>query len=222
MMPLQLNREETVTQADDRSSFEEKVIGLLDQLFGAAMRLVKNREDAEDLVADTVTKAWTSRRSLKDPENFRPWIFRILTNTFISDCRKRAVRPRTETFAENPSDAETAFSLFEELHQPILLWRGNPEKEFLNKLLREDLENAVDALPELFRIAVVLSDLEGFSYQEMAEILKVPVGTVRSRLARGRGLLQKALWRHAKEAGLIKRFPKTNERPYEKGKDDRL
>jgi RNA polymerase sigma-70 factor (ECF subfamily) len=222
MMTLQLNQEETVTQADDRSSFEEKVIGLLDQLFGAAMRLVKNREDAEDLVAEAVTKAWASRRSLKDPENFRPWIFRILTNTFISDCRKRAVRPQTETFTENPSDAETAFSLFEELHQPILLWRGNPEKEFLNKLLREDLAKAVDALPELFRIVVVLSDLEGFSYHEMAEILKVPVGTIRSRLARGRGLLQKALWRHAQEAGLIKQSQKQNERFHEKGENHRL
>ena len=189
---------------DDRNFFEEKVIGLLDRLFGAAMRLVKNREDAEDLVAEAVTKAWASRRFLKDPENFRPWIFRILTNTFISDCRKRAVRPQTETFAENPSDAEAAFSLFEELHQPFLLWWGNPEKEFLNKLLREDLENAVEALPELFRIVVVLSDLEGFSYQEMAGMLKVPVGTVRSRLARGRGLLQKTLWEHGKEAGLIR------------------
>jgi RNA polymerase sigma-70 factor (ECF subfamily) len=222
MMTFQLNQEETVTQADDRSSFEEKVIGLLDQLFGAAMRLVKNREDAEDLVAEAVTKAWTSRRSLKDPENFRPWIFRILTNTFISDCRKRAVRPQTETFTENPSDAEASFSLFEELHQPFLFGWGNPEKEFLNKLLREDLENAVDALPELFRIVVVLSDLEGFSYQEMAEILKVPVGTVRSRLARGRGLLQKALWRHAQEAGLIKQSQKQNERFHEQGEDHRL
>ncbi|MBI3597415.1 MAG: sigma-70 family RNA polymerase sigma factor [Nitrospirae bacterium] len=221
-MPLQLNQEETVTQADDRGFFEEKVIGLLDQLFGAAMRLVKNREDAEDLVAEAVTKAWASRRSLKDTENFRPWIFRILTNTFISDCRKRAVRPQTETLSENPSDAETAFSLFEELHQPFLLWWGNPEKEFLNKLLREDLAKAVDALPDLFRIVVVLSDLEGFSYQEMAGILKVPVGTVRSRLARGRGLLQKALWRHAKEAGLIKESKKSSERFYEKDKNDRL
>jgi len=221
MMPIHLNPEEIVTQADDRSSFEEKVIGLLDQLFGAALRLVKNRDDAEDLVADTVTKAWTNRRSLKDQENFRPWIFRILTNTFFSDCRKRAVRPQIEAFTENPSDAETAFSLFEELHQPILLWRGSPEKEFLNKLLREDLTKAVDALPEPFRIVVVLSDLEGFSYHEMAEILKVPVGTVRSRLARGRGLLQKVLWRHATEAGLI-RPKKRGEKSHEESQDDRL
>lgn len=190
-------------QTNDLSDFEEKVTGLLDQLYGAALRLAKNREDAEDLVAEAVAKAWASRRSLKDPEKFRSWIFRILANAFLSDCRKRAVRPQTETFEEPASGAETAFSLFEELHQPFLLWWGNPEKEFLNKVLSKDIEKAVDTLPEVFRMVIVLSDMEGFSYQEMSEILKVPVGTIRSRLARGRGLLQKALWEHAKDAGLI-------------------
>lgn len=190
-------------QTDDLPDFEEKVTGLLDQLYGAALRLAKNREDAEDLVAEAVAKAWASRRSLKDPEKFRSWIFRILANAFLSDCRKRAVRPQTETFEEPVSGAETAFSLFEELHQPFLLWWGNPEKEFLNKVLSKDIEKAVGTLPEVFRMVIVLSDMEGFSYQEMSEILKVPVGTIRSRLARGRGLLQKALWEHAKDAGLI-------------------
>jgi RNA polymerase sigma-70 factor, ECF subfamily len=85
-----------------------------------------------------------------------------------------------------------------------LLWWGNPEKDFLNRLLAHDIERAVDALPATFRMVIVLSDTEGFSYQEMSEILKVPVGTIRSRLARGRGLLQKALWDHAKDAGLIR------------------
>ena len=189
---------------DDRFFFEEKVSNLLDQLYGAALRLAKNREHAEDLVAETVAKAWASRRSLKDRDKFRSWIFRILTNTFISGCRKRAVRPQGETFAEHPSDPETTFSLFEELHQPFLLWWGNPEKDFLNKLLSQDIEKAVDSLPKDFRMVVVLSDMEGFSYQEISEILRVPVGTVRSRLARGRGLLQKVLWEHAKDAGLVK------------------
>ncbi len=183
--------------------FETTVIGLLDQLFGAALRLAKNREDAEDLVAETVTKAWASRHSLKDQDKFRPWIFRILTNTFMSDRRKQAVRPQMGTVEPNSSDEEASFSLFEQLHQPFLLWWGNPEKQFLNNLLAKDLELAVDALPEAFRMAVILSDMEGFSYQEISHILKVPVGTVRSRLARGRGLLQKALWEHAKDAGLI-------------------
>ena len=188
----------------DRSLFEEKVMGLLGELYGAALRLAKNRDDAEDLVADSVEKAWANRGSLRDKERFRPWIFRILTNTFFSDCRKQAVRPVQAALPEDISDHSSGFSLFEQLHQPFLLWWSNPEKEFLNKLLSKDIERAVDALPEAFRTVVVLSDLEGFSYQEMAEILKVPVGTVRSRLARGRGLLQKALWDHAKDAGLIK------------------
>lgn len=203
-MTTELNRGLTLERTADRNSFGEKVTGLLDQLYGAALRLAKNREDAEDLVAEAVAKAWASRRSLKDPEKFRSWIFRILTNTFISDCRKRALRPQAETFEEHPSDAESAFSLFEEIHQPFLLWWGNPEKDFLNKLLSQDIEKAVDTLPAAFRVVIVLSDMEGFSYQEISEILRVPVGTVRSRLARGRGLLQKALWEHAKDAGLIK------------------
>jgi RNA polymerase sigma-70 factor (ECF subfamily) len=191
-------------KADDRSFFEEKVKTLLNALYGAAMRLAKNRDDAEDLVAETVAKAWASRGSLKDRDRFRPWIFRILTNTFISDCRKRAIRRSPEVIPKDAQEPETEFSLFEQLHQPFLLWWSTPEKEFLNKLLREDLEKAVDALPEAFRIVVVLCDVEGFSYQEMARMLSVPMGTVRSRLARGRTLLQKALWEHGREAGFIK------------------
>jgi RNA polymerase sigma-70 factor (ECF subfamily) len=190
--------------AMDRALFEVKVMGLLDELYGAALRLAKNRDDAEDLVAESVEKAWSNRDSLRDKERFRPWIFRILTNTFISDCRKRAVRPVQATLPEDISDHSSDFSLYEQLHQPFLLWWSNPEKEFLNKLLSKDIEKAVDALPEVFRTVVVLSDMEGFSYQEMSEILKVPIGTIRSRLARGRGFLQKALWEHARDAGLIK------------------
>jgi RNA polymerase sigma-70 factor (ECF subfamily) len=193
----------SVSAVNGHPWFEEEVLGLLDELYGAALRLAKNREDAEDLVAEAVTKAWAARRALKDMEHFRPWIFRILTNTFITECRKRSIRPSQEDQAVNSDEDMNAFSLFEKLHQPFLLWWSNPEREFLNKLLREDIERAVDALPEVFRVVVVLSELEGLSYQEMAHILKVPIGTIRSRLSRGRSLLQKALWEHAKEAGLI-------------------
>lgn len=192
------------SQTDQDRFFEKQVMDLLDQLFGAALRMAKNRDDAEDLVADTVEKAWAGRDSLKDANRLRPWIFRILTHCFISNCRKKAVRPKTVAFPEDsPGDDERSFSLFEELHQPILFWGRNPEREFLNKLLREDLEQAVDTLPEDFRITIILSDLQGFSYKEISDILEVPVGTVRSRIARARGLLQKILWEHGKEAGLI-------------------
>ncbi len=181
---------------------EQELCGLLDRLYGAALRLTRNQADAEDLVADAVTKALASLDTLKDRENFRPWMFRILMNTFISDHRKRAVRPEMEAFEEDTAEDGSEFWLFEKLHQPFLLWWGTPEQEFLNKVLREDLERAVDALPEVFRIVVVLVELEGFSYEEAARMLRTPVGTIRSRLARGRSLLQKALWQHAAEIGI--------------------
>jgi RNA polymerase sigma-70 factor, ECF subfamily len=113
------------------------------------------------------------------------------------------VRPAVESL-EAREEQEEPFSLFERLHQPFLLWWGSPEQEFLDKLLREDLECAVDALPEVYRVVVVLADLQGFSYQEIADALGLRIGTVRSRLARGRSLLQKALWEHAVDAGLVR------------------
>jgi RNA polymerase sigma-70 factor (ECF subfamily) len=185
-----------------RSWFEREVIGLLPDLYSAALRLAKNEPDAEDLVAEAVAKAWMNLGSLKARATFRGWVFRILTNSFISRCRSRAAQGIHEPLeeAEGPDDS---FSLFDKLHQPFLLWWGNPEQEFLNKLLREDLQRAVDALPEPFRVVVVLADVQGFSYREIAETLEVPVGTVRSRLARARALLQKALWSQAVDAGLV-------------------
>jgi RNA polymerase sigma-70 factor (ECF subfamily) len=125
-------------------------------------------------------------------------VFRILHNDFMSRCRAARARPPEESY-----DDDSGFSLFERLHQPFLLWwGGNPEQTFLDKLLGEDLARAVDALPEAFRAAVVLADLQGFSYREIAEILEIPIGTVRSRLARARAALQRALWDHAVDAGL--------------------
>jgi RNA polymerase sigma-70 factor (ECF subfamily) len=191
----------TMTDAD-RAFFEQEITGLLDRLYGTALRLAKNRADAEDLVAETVTKAWVNFGSLHDRQCFRGWLFRILTNTFLSECRKTAPLSIEALAEAQGEDEEPAFSLFDRLHQPFLLWWGNPEQEFLNKVLQQDLQKAVDALPEVFRVPVILSDLQGLSYQEIAETLGVPVGTVRSRLNRGRSQLQKALWQHAQEAGL--------------------
>lgn len=176
----------------DSARFESEVVGTLDRLYGAALRLAKNHADAEDLVAEAVAKAWASRESLEDPARFEGWLFRILTNTFIGECRRRG----TVSLDEPASEGEE-FSLFERLHQPFLLWWSNPEQEFLRKVLREDLTNALDALPEVFRVVVVLSELEGFSYQEIVDMLDIPIGTVRSRLARGRSLLQRAVWQHS-------------------------
>jgi RNA polymerase sigma-70 factor (ECF subfamily) len=194
--------------ATDRAVwFEQEVEGVVPDLLGAALRLAKNEADAQDLVADAVARAWVRLDDLRDRKAFRGWLFRILTNSFISRCRADAGGGAAEPYEEQNDEA--AFSLFERLHQPFLLWWHNPEREFLNRLLRQDLERAIDALPEPFRIVVVLADLQGLSYQEMADTLGVPLGTVRSRLARARGLLQKALWTHAVDAGLRPAAPPT-------------
>lgn len=175
--------------------FEQAVLSLLPDLYAAALRMTRNRADAEDLVADTVSRAWERRASVREAGSFRGWVFRILTNTFISNLRARTPIESLDELTDE------SFSLFERLHQPILLWWGNPEQDFLNRLLRADLERAIDALPDDFRVVVLLVDVQGFGYQEAADTLSIPIGTVRSRLSRGRALLQKALWRHAQDAG---------------------
>ena len=183
--------------AAERAWFEQVVLGLLPELLGTARRLTRNAEDAEDLVAEAITKAWIHRSSLRERDRFPAWMHRILTNLFLSRRRAEASRPE-----EAGLDEEAEFSLFERLHQPFLLWWGSPEQDFLDRILREDLLRAIEALPERFRIVVVLADLQGLSYGDIAGSLEVPIGTVRSRLARGRALLQKALWEHACDAGL--------------------
>lgn len=182
--------------ADDRRWFEEAIRDILPELLGVARRLSRRQEDAEDLVAEAVAKAWLRRATLRERERFSGWIMRILTNLFLSQHRFEANHPHESL------DTEQDFCLFERLHQPFLMWWGTPEREFLDRLLREDLIRAIDALPEPFRIVVVLADIQGLTYAEIAASLALPVGTVRSRLARARGLLQKALWDHACHAGL--------------------
>lgn len=195
-MPTQ-TESRRLTEAD-RTWFAEQVDDLLPELFGAAVRLCRHRTDAEDLVAETVCRAWQGLPSLADRSAFRAWAFRILNNTFISTCRSSRSRPEHEPLDTTGDD----FSLFDRLHQPVLLWWGNPEKEFLDRLLRADIERAIAALPDEFREVVVLVDVQGLRYREVAALLDVPVGTVRSRLARGRSRLQAALWDHAQEKGL--------------------
>lgn len=186
----------------DRDWFAQAVTEALPGLFGAALRLTRNRADADDLVAEAVAKGWANLNALTEREKVRGWLFRILTNAFLSGRRTEARRGAHESL-----DATSAedFSLFEHLHAPILLWWGNPEQEFVDKLLREDLARAVDSLPEPFRVVLVLADMQGHAYQEIAGMLNVPIGTVRSRLARARAQLQKALWTHACDAGLVPR-----------------
>jgi RNA polymerase sigma-70 factor (ECF subfamily) len=184
----------------EREWFERTVVELLSDLFGTALRMTRNRADAEDLVADTVTRGWSHLHELADRARLRGWLFRIMTNAFLSARRTDARRGVHESLDE---ETEDGFSLFERLHAPILLWWGTPERAFLDKLLREDVARALDALPESFRLVVVLADMHGYTYQEIADALQVPIGTVRSRLARARALLQKGLWMHARDAGLV-------------------
>jgi len=183
--------------------FEKQILALLGPLQGVARRLTCNDTEAEDLVAETVTRAWRALDSLESEAAFRSWLFRILNNTFISDLRRAGARPKTESLdCDETDENEAYFSVFEQVHQPFLLWFGNPEQEFLDKLLREDLDRALATLPEHHRIVVILSDLEEFSYAEIATTLDVPIGTVRSRLARARSALQKLLWQQAQDYGL--------------------
>jgi RNA polymerase sigma-70 factor, ECF subfamily len=199
-------------KADDRAFFRAEIERLMDCLYGNALRLTRNPADAEDLVSETVVKAWAGLDQLQDRQSFPKWILRILANTFISNCRRKGHACESLDELGELSCDEERFSLFEKMHQPFLLWWSNPEREFVNKLLREDIERALDGLPVGFRTVVVLVEIQGYSYAEAAEILGVPVGTVRSRLSRARSMLQRALWQQATEAGLLDHEHKRDEK----------
>ncbi|WP_163574322.1 sigma-70 family RNA polymerase sigma factor [Halomonas faecis] len=189
--------------SDRRQWFEARLEPLLDRLYGTALRLTRHPDDAEDIVAEAVAKAWQRLDELRDPARFDAWLFHILSNTFISEWRRRRCRPQPA----NDPDAverleESDFTLFQQLHQPFLLWWGNLEEQFFNRLLQRDLERAVDSLPDAFRVVIVLVEVQGYTYEEVSRLLGVPLGTVRSRLSRARGQLQKRLWRQAREAGI--------------------
>jgi len=186
-----------------RRVFQAEVERLMDRLYGTAVRLTRNRADAEDLVAEALARAWSRLDTLEDLQAFEKWIFRILSNAFVSGRRRSRETPASALLTgEDEGDTE---SLFDRLHQPFLLWWDNPEQRLLDRLLREDVERALDGLPDAYRLAVVLVDVEGFTYAEAAETLSIPVGTVRSRLSRGRSLFQEALWPQARELGLTTR-----------------
>ncbi|HEX7055073.1 MAG TPA: RNA polymerase sigma factor [Burkholderiales bacterium] len=184
-----------------RELFGAEVERLSDRLYGSALRFTRNAEDAEDLVAEALAKAWAKRDELRDPQAFEGWLLRILANTFMSQWRHRRASPEVPMQGED-GEGEP-FSLFERLHQPFLLWWSNPEDAAVQAFLREDMERALDALPDPYRLAVILVDVQGHGYADAAALLGVPVGTVRSRLARARSQLQRELWRHALDAGLL-------------------
>jgi len=181
-----------MTNDETKAFFGAGVEENINAMYSVALRLTRKGADAEDLVAEAVAKAWSSIHSLNDLARFRPWLFRILHNTFVSDYRKKSVRP-TETSFDDSDDDDLA-GLLNEQSDDFLVWWSNPERAFFNDLLGDQLLAAIDELPETYRAVVILVNVEGFTYDETAEVLGVAPGTVRSRMKRGRTLLQKTLW----------------------------
>lgn len=175
------------TKEEQKKYFQELLNPELPSLFRTALRMTRNREDAEDLVQETVTKAFAAFDRFEEGTNFRAWIFRILTNTFINNYYR--VRDRQKLPSLDEMEEE---SFFQPMSEGI-----SPEEAVLNNLTKDDILQAIEALPVEFRTVVVLVLVEGFSYKEAAEILDIPIGTVMSRLWRGRRLLQKSLWEYS-------------------------
>ena len=177
--------------------FEQAALPFLDQLYAGALRMTRNPADAEDLVQETYLKAFAAFDSFAEGTNMRAWLYRILTNTFITGYRKRQRQPWLSS-----TDDLTDSQLHEaEGHTSSGL--RSAEAEALERLVDEDVIEAMTSLPEDFRMAVYLADVEGFSYKEIAEIMDCPVGTVMSRLHRGRRLLRDLLADYAVERGFL-------------------
>ena len=186
----------TVTTRED---FTHDAMQHAPQLFSTAMRMTRNRSDAEDLVQETFIKAWRSFATYQQGTNLRAWLFRIMTNTYINKYNAQQRKP-TETELD---DVEELF-LYKRLgavDQSQL--SQSTEDQMLSLFTDDEVKKALEELPEQFRIPVLMSDVEGFSYKEIAEILEIPLGTVMSRLHRGRKAMQKMLYEYAKERGLF-------------------
>jgi RNA polymerase sigma-70 factor (ECF subfamily) len=180
-----------------REEFEELVLPHLDPLYSAAMRLTRNERDAEDLVQDTCMRAYRFFDKFERGTNIKAWLFKILTNTFINRYRRR-VKERSLVEGADRASVQDEF-----VSREAADFAANPEQYFFDRLLSDDVLRAIDALPVDFRLVVILADLQEFSYREIADILDVPVGTVMSRLFRGRKLLQKSLRGYAEGAGVL-------------------
>ena len=184
---------------DDKRRFQDEALPLLDSLYAGALRMTRNPADAEDLVQETMLRAYRSFNRFEPGTNLKAWLFRILTNAYINVYRKRQREPQKVS-----QDDVEEFDLYQELKDHDPQFSATPETIVLDSLVDSDIIEAIDALPEQFRLAVILSDIEGFTYAEMAEIMDVPLGTVMSRLHRGRKALQKRLWDLAVERGIVK------------------
>jgi RNA polymerase sigma-70 factor (ECF subfamily) len=179
-----------------RERFEREVLPLLPNLYSAALRMTRNPADAEDLVQETYLRAYRGFSGFEEGTNLRAWMYRILTNTFINSYRKKQREP--VTVQEDDLDE---WYLYDKMGDSGV--EPSAEAEVIRSMPDEDVQKALEALPEGFRLAVLLADVEGFSYKEIAEILGIPIGTVMSRLHRGRRALEKALWERVRERGLV-------------------
>jgi RNA polymerase sigma-70 factor (ECF subfamily) len=188
----------------DQATFAEQAMPLMDGLYGAALRMTRNPSDAEDLVQETYLKAYRAFHSFQEGTNLKAWLYRILTNTYINTYRAKKRRP-DETDLEEVEDPY----LYRRLGGLEGATAGrSAEDELLDHLTDSEVKDALEALPEQFRMAVLLADVEGFAYKEIAEILDIPIGTVMSRLHRGRKAMQKQLYEYGKQRNLV---PRENE-----------
>jgi len=184
---------------DARARFEVQVGQHLDGLYSTALRLTRNRTAAEDLVQDAMLKAWRSFHTFQQGTNIRAWLYRILMNAHFDRHRKDTRAP--EIVQEEVSE----FYLYSKARESAVLSdAGNPEVQVLDQVMDAEVRESLEALPMQFRAAVLLVDVEGFSYKEAADVLEIPVGTVMSRLYRGRHMLQKSLWDFARDRHYVK------------------
>jgi RNA polymerase sigma-70 factor (ECF subfamily) len=182
-----------------RAEFEEVALPHLDSLFGAAYRLTRNPRDAEDLVQDAILRAYRFWDSFEKDSNCKAWLFKILTNTFINGYQKKKRSREILNAAVSEQQATDGILIHEQARS-----QRDPQDILIDQTLSDDVTRALAALPTEFRLTVVLCDVEGFSYREIAEILECPVGTVMSRLYRGRRLLRKSLFDFAVNEGIVK------------------
>lgn len=180
-------------EADKRESFEREALVHLDSLYRVALRLSGNAAEADDLVQETMLKAYRAWDQFQRGTNAKGWLLTILRHAFINEYRRRTRHPETVDL-----DAIEPFSVFEELQDE------DPQGTFFDRIVDDEVLRAIDELPEQFRETAVLSDVEGLSYEEIARVLDVPVGTVKSRLFRARRLLQQKLYNYAVGMGYIK------------------